>query len=149
MQYDLGAIPLCLLQLSIGLHPNVKKRQNRTYLNLYEGNIWCNLHKKYRNLKWNVMSQMLFIWISSFPLFCCCQDVNPTIIYGLRLFASFLLFWDSGKLQVSREGNGVTVGITAWAPAMDCAKPVTPALSCTVTTWPRSFVFSVTDSIQC
>lgn len=51
-----------------------------------------NLHKKHKVLDSNNVVKTLLNF--SFFLLCPCQDVNPAIMYGLRLFASFLPIWD-------------------------------------------------------
>lgn len=84
---------MSFLQLNIGGHPGGggESKTNTTYTKLEKKKCY-NLHKKHKVLDSNNVMKTLLNF--SFFLLCPCQDVNPAIMYGLRLFAGFLPIWD-------------------------------------------------------
>ena len=64
-------------------HIQILKKKKKEYY---------NLHKKHKVLDSNnaMKTSLKFSYI----LQCPCQDVNPAIMYSLRLFSSLLPIWD-------------------------------------------------------
>lgn len=105
-----------------------------------------NLHKKHKVLDSNNVIKTLLNF--SFFLLCPCQDVNPAIMYGLRLFASFLPIWDwEANCRFPGKGNAFTVGIAS-ALHMDCAKPSDTSYLAPWDNQPSGFVLEVTENTQ-
>lgn len=99
-----------------------KKKKKKTILKTLKRKKKCyNLHKKHKVLDSNnVMKTLLNFSFFSTLSPSGCEPCHYVWLAAVCEFPPHLGL--RGKLQVSREGNAVTVGITS-ALHMDCAKP--------------------------
>ena len=87
---------MCFPQLNIGWHleGGKKKAKQTQHIQILKKKKkeYYNLHKKHKVLDSNnaMKTSLKFSYI----LQCPCQDVNPAIMYSLRLFSSLLPIWD-------------------------------------------------------
>lgn len=111
---------MCCSRLTIGQHPEGEKggAKQAEQMQLHSRQGRNNPHWKPGTLDPSTHGGLDF----SFLQLRLSQDGSPAIMYGSRLFVSFLPIWDRGKLQVSRQGNAFTGGITALALRMNRAK---------------------------